>query len=95
MDSFLASFDDIVDPRIQRTKRYPLNEIMFLSLVGAISGIKSWRGLEDLAEDRLDWLRTYFPFTEGVPSHQTIGRVMSLLAPDSLVKAFTQFLATL
>ncbi len=43
----------------------------------------------------VEWLRTYLPFENGVPSHQTVGRVMSLLKGDCVAKAFVQFMASL
>lgn len=95
MDSLFAVFDKIVDPRMNRRKKYPLGEIMFLTLCAVISGVQSWRGIEDFGQDRLDWLQKYMKFQEGIPSHQTIGRVFSLLSPKSLVKSYAQFLAQL
>lgn len=95
MDSLLAAFEGIDDPRVERTKAYPLADIMFLILCAVLCGVESWRGVEDFGEDRLEWLRTYLPFENGVPSHQTVGRVMSLLKGDCVAKAFVQFMASL
>ena len=95
MDSLLAAFEGINDPRVERTKAYPLADIMFLLLCAVLCGVESWRGVEDFGEDRLEWLQTYLPFENGVPSHQTVGRVMSLPKGDCVAKAFVQFMASL
>jgi predicted transposase YbfD/YdcC len=95
IESFEVIFSNMEDPRIHRTKLYPLCEIMFLILCGAICGVKSWRGIEDFGEDRLDWLRDYFPYKNEIPSHQTIGRIMSLLKPSVVLNAFIQFMSFL
>jgi hypothetical protein len=57
-----------------------------------MAGIKGWRGVETFGEGRLDWLRKFMPFKEGIPSHQTIGRVFSLLNPSTMEVTFTQFM---
>lgn len=86
-------FDGVEDPRMDRRKRYPLCEIFFLSLYGALVGIESWRGLELIGNERLDFLRGFFPFSNGVPSHQTIARVFSLLDPKSFEQFFLNWMS--
>ena len=95
MDSLLAAFEGIEDPRVERTKSYPLTDVMFLVLCAVLCGVESWRGVEDFGEDRLDWLRKYLPFENGIPSHQTVGRIISLLKGDCVTKAFVQFMASI
>ena len=94
-DSLFVSFSDIDDPRMSRTKRHPLSEILFLVLAAVICGVQSWCGVEDFGKSRLQWLRKYFPYANGIPSHDTIGRVMSLLKPAAVVKVYAQFLSKL
>ena len=95
MNPVSAAFDSITDPRVDRTKDYPVGEIMFVILCAVLCGVESWRGVEDFGEDRVEWLRKYLPFKNGIPSHQTHGRVMSLLRPSCVNKAFVQFMASL
>jgi predicted transposase YbfD/YdcC len=95
VDTIAAIFDSVSDPRVDRTKLYSVGEIMFLILCAVLCGVDSWRGVEDFGEDRLDWLRKYLPFEHGIPSHQTLGRVMSLLKPSCVNKAFIQFISSL
>lgn len=42
-----ALFSSIRDPRIDRTKKHPLESILFLVLFGSLAGIDSWSGYED------------------------------------------------
>ena len=88
-EDLAVKFSGIEDPRTDRNKKYPLYEIIFLVLCGALCDADSWRGIEILGEERLDFLRRFFPFSKGIPSHQTIGRVFSLLRPKSF-EAFFQ-----
>ncbi len=90
-----VSFAEIEDPRVNRKKLYPIGEILFLALVGALLGIGSWRGLELLGNERIEFIRRFFPFKNGVPSHQTIARVFSLLKPKSFEQFFMVWAAAL
>ena len=46
------SFDALEDPRMDRSKTYPLQEIVFLAIFSALQGIKSWLGIELLGNER-------------------------------------------
>ena len=95
MNSLFDAFEEVEDPRLDRTKSYPLTEILFLCLCAILTGMSSWRAIEMFGHDRLDWLRKYMPFENGIPSHQTIGRVMSLIKHKSMIQMFTCFMANL
>ena len=90
-----VSFDALEDPRMDRSKKYPLQEIVFLAIFAALQGIESWRGIELLGNERLDFLRRFYLFKEGTPSHQTIGRVFSILKPKSFEAFFMAWSAAL
>ncbi len=95
MDSLLVASEGIEDPRVDRTKEYPIQEIFFLILSSVICGVQSWCGAEEFGNDRLAWLKQYYPYKNGIPSHDTIGRVMSLLKPETFVKAYAQFMGAI
>ena len=95
MTELLHVFSQVEDPRIDRTKKYPVSELLFLTLAAALTGVDSFRGIEQFGLDKLDWLRRYLKFEHGIPSHQTIGRLFSLLRPAGVVKAYSQFLSQL
>jgi len=84
-------FGQLEDPRIDRHKKYPLCEIVFLVLYSAILGVESWRGIELIGHERINFLRNFFEFSNGIPSHQTIGRVFSILKPKSFEGFFIKW----
>lgn len=92
-DIITVAFQGIEDPRVERTKAYSLPEILFLCLCAVLTGVKSWRGVAEFGEDKLDFLRKYLPYENGTPCHQTIGRVMSLIKPSCFLKAYGEFLS--
>ena len=94
-DDLSVRFDMLEDPRLDRRKKYPVCEIVFLGIFGALHGIESWRGLELLGNERLEFLKRFFEFAEGIPSHQTIARVFSILKPKTFEDFFKAWTSTL
>jgi predicted transposase YbfD/YdcC len=79
LKELIQVFEMVPDFRIERHKKYTLPEILFLVLSATIGGMRSWDEIADFGEDNLNWLRKYFPYTYGVPSHDTLNRVLSLI----------------
>lgn len=72
----ISHFSELQDPRIERTKRYPLIEIIFLIISATISGCDGWKSIRDFGVIKLEWLRKFLPYEEGIPVDDTIARVM-------------------
>lgn len=75
----IEHFQSIPDPRIDRTKHYPLIEIILLVVSATISGCEGWKSIKDFGDAKLDWLRQFLPFENGIPVDDTIARVMRRL----------------
>lgn len=88
---FLDYFDDLEDPRVNRTKIYPLNEILFIVICAIICGADSWRDFVDFGETKFDYLKKFFPFTNGIPSKNTFARVMSAINPAQFKECFLEW----
>lgn len=84
----LRFFDDLDDPRMDRTKRHSLSDIMFITLCAVLSGADEWTEIELFGNSRIDWLRTFLPLPNGIPSHDTFGRVFGRLDPKQLEQCF-------
>ena len=56
-NSFETYFGNLKDPRVERTKLYPLSEILFIVLTGSICGAESWRDFVIFGEERLDFYK--------------------------------------
>ena len=94
-DSFLEHFENIADPRIERCKKHQLLDILLLAISAVISGAEGWEDIEDFGHNRLDWLRKYRPFLNGIPRHDTIARVITKLRADEIEQAFQSWMKTL
>lgn len=77
-------FADLPDPRIDRTKKHALGDILVIALAATIAGADSWEEVEQFGEAKHDWLRRFLALPNGIPSHDTFGRVFARLDPGAL-----------
>jgi len=85
-------FEDLTDPRMARTRAHDLFELVVVALCGTLAGADAWTDIERFGNERLEWLRTFLPLAEGIPSHDTFGRVFARLDPAELVACVAQWL---
>ncbi len=88
----LSHFSELTDPRIDRTKRYPLIEIIFLVISATISGCDGWKSIRDFGAIKLEWLRRFLPYNEGIPVDDTIARVMRRLDTKQFRDCFVNWM---
>ena len=72
----IEHFEALTDPRLERTKRYPLKEIILLIIAGTVSGCDGWKSLKDFGEAKLDGLRKFLPYKDEIPVDDTLARFM-------------------
>ena len=53
--TLFSHFSPLVDPRIDRTKHYPLGSIIFLTIAAVVGDCESFAQIADFAEVRLAW----------------------------------------
>ncbi|MCA9858107.1 MAG: ISAs1 family transposase [Thermomicrobiales bacterium] len=84
-------FHDLVDPRIERTKRHQLLDVVTIALCAVLAGAESWVEVAEWGEIKLPWLRTWLKLPNGIPSHDTFGRVFSRLDPEQLEQGLVRW----
>jgi predicted transposase YbfD/YdcC len=72
-------FEKVTDPRINRGTNFPLIEMVFVALCGAICDCNSWVDVASFGKCKLPWFRKFLPFEKGVPSHDTFTELFSRL----------------
>jgi predicted transposase YbfD/YdcC len=92
MSSFFEHFETLPDPRIDRTKRHNLSDILFITIAAVLSGCDDWNEIELYGQTKEEWLRKYLELPGGIPSHDTFNRVFSLLDPDALRECFLNWI---
>jgi hypothetical protein len=66
----------VEDSRSHINRNHNLVDIMFLVLNGVISGAEGWSDIEDFGHEKLDWLRQFRPFENGIPTRHSIARII-------------------
>jgi len=90
-DALISEITKCSDFRIAGRTDYPLNEILFLTICGSMADSTTYEQIYDFGIMRLDWLKKYLPYKNGIPSHDTINRVLSLLNPQEFGKLLTNW----
>lgn len=81
---FIECFGELADPRVERTKKHMLLDIIGLSICGVLSGAEGWEEVEDFGKEHEAWFKQFLLLPNGIPSHDTISRVFSVLDPQGL-----------
>jgi predicted transposase YbfD/YdcC len=84
--SFERHFQELPDPRVERTRKHPLINIVFMAVCGVLSGANSIAAIHEFALDRRSWFARYLDLTNGIPSEDTIGRVLARVEPGAFEK---------
>lgn len=86
-------FSDLEDPRIDRTKQHKLLDIVVIAICAVICGADDWVAVESFGNAKHDWLETFLGLPNGIPSHDTFGRVFGLLDPDRFRTCFLNWIS--
>jgi predicted transposase YbfD/YdcC len=93
--TILDHFETLTDPRMARTRRHELTDIVIIAILAVICGAEGWEDIEDYAEVRLAWLKTFLSLPSGAPSADTFRRVLSALDPQEFHRCFASWMAEL
>ncbi len=81
-------FANLPDPRIDRTKEHNLVDIITIALCAVLCGADNWVDIETFGQAKEAWLRTFLSLPNGIPSHDTFGRVFARLDPVAFQRCF-------
>jgi predicted transposase YbfD/YdcC len=91
----LVHFVDLEDPRVERTKHHKLMDILGIALCATLCGADTFVAMEQFGLAKIDWLKTFLELPNGIPSHDTIGRVFALLDPETFARCFGNWTASI
>lgn len=85
-------FAAVTDERQQYKVRYPLLDILLITLVGVICGADGWEAIEEVGKNKLKLLKKYGYFHYGIPVHDTIARIISAIEPSQFQDCFINWM---
>src|SRR5918911_1953960 len=86
--SIVEHFQTLEDPRIERTKKHLLLDILVIALCTLLSGGEGFQDMELFGKSKRTWLQTFLTLPRGIPSHDTFGRVFARLNPRRFQECF-------
>jgi predicted transposase YbfD/YdcC len=86
--TIIEHFDTLEDPRIERTKLHLLIDILTITICAVICGADGPSDIEQYGHEKYEWLKTFLALPNGIPSHDTIGRVLARIDPKHFQSCF-------
>jgi len=90
--SIAKHFVGLKDPRINRTKKHELMDIVIVAVCGVICGANTWVDIENFGKGKKEWLEKYLKLPNGIPSHDTFGRVFARIDEGQFQTCFINWM---
>lgn len=91
--SLVTHFALLEDPRLPRTRKHELLDIIAITICAVICGADSWVAVQHYGMAKRDWLTRFLKLPNGIPSHDTFGRVFAALLPEQFEACFAAWVA--
>lgn len=95
-DGFISiqqMFADLEDPRVVGRTAHKLLDIIVIAICAVLSGAEGWADVEVFGETKEAWLRQFLELPNGIPSHDTFGRVFGQLDGEAFQRSFNRWVS--
>lgn len=83
-------FSTIKDPRVERSKRHLLIDIITLTFCAVVSGAETWEDIELYGKCKYKWFKKFLKLPNGIHSHDTMKSSFCSTRPRTTTKMFSQ-----
>lgn len=91
----LTCFENLTDPRIERSRKHKLCDMVAMALCGTLADCHGWADIERFAIENQWWFEEYLELPNGVPSHDTFGRVFARLDTEEFEQCLLEYVRCL
>lgn len=85
-------FEDLQDPRIERSREHQLLDILVIAICAVICGANDWEAVAEYGRSKEEWFKTFLALPNGVPSHDTFWRVFRALDAAQFERCFMHWI---
>lgn len=91
---FFDYFSGLEDPRMDRTKLYPMSELLFTTICAVTCGAEGWSDVElfTAAPEKQTFLKEHYPYANGFPSDDTYRRFFRALNAEAFAECFRRLM---
>lgn len=93
--SVLKYFQHLQDPRVERRKEHDLVAIVVIGILAVLCGADGFTAIATYGKAKQSWLETFLELPNGIPSHDTFGRVFGMLEPQELESSFLSWVSSI
>lgn len=94
-NSLLVLFLQIKDPRSHINRVHSLLGILGLVIVAVICGARTWKDIVEYGKSNEDFLKEFLDLSNGIPSENTLNRLISKLDSDQFEMCFRAWVDSL
>jgi predicted transposase YbfD/YdcC len=91
LEGLKRCFADLKDPRVIGRCDHRLLDVVVIALLAVLCGAEDWPDIELFGKTRKEWLSTFLPLPNGIPSHDTFRRVFGALERNQFAQALFQW----
>jgi predicted transposase YbfD/YdcC len=93
-ETLLELLEELPDPRLDHNKRHRVVDILTIAICGALCSVDNYVELERFARVKHKWFESFLELPNGIPSHDTIGRVLAVLDRKAFAEVFVRWLSS-
>ena len=94
LEALNEHFAIVEDPRQARKVDHPLENIIFITICAVLCGAEDWVAIANFGASQQAWLSQYLNLEQGIPSHDTLGRVFGVLDHEQFCQGFMSWMQT-
>lgn len=95
LNNFVKITKRLDDSRVEYKIKHKMSDIVMITLLALLANANTWEEIHCFAASHKEWLKTFLELPSGIPSHDTIQRVIAIINPSTLYTSTVKYLMNL